>query len=270
MKTLKDHVILYDEVCPMCNLYTGAFVKSGMLDNNGREPYQNMDCRLKGMIDTKRAVNEIALVDRRTGEVFYGVRSLFRVLEHSFPVFRPLFRFKPFAWLMGKIYSFISYNRRVIMPAAADAASPEHNPSFSLKYRLLYLLFTWLVTATLLYGYSHPLDGVVPASDFYREFLVCGGQMVWQGLILFFLDREKVWDYLGNMMTISFAGGLLLGLVSLSGGLVDEPLFFAGAFMAVAGLMLLEHIRRTKLLEVTWIMTLTWVAYRVLLLFVIL
>jgi predicted DCC family thiol-disulfide oxidoreductase YuxK len=270
MKTLKDHVILYDEVCPMCTLYTGAFVKSGMLDGNGREPYQNIGCKLRGMIDTKRAVNEIALVDRRTGEVFYGVRSLFRVLEHSFPVFRPLFRFRPFAWVMGKIYSFISYNRRVIMPAGGDAARPEHNPSFNLKYRLLYLLFTWLVTATLLYGYSHLLEGVVPASNFYREFLVCGGQMVWQGLILFFLDREKLWDYLGNMMTISFSGGLLLGLVSLFGGLADEPLFFAGAFMAVAGLMLLEHIRRMKLLKITWVMTLAWVAYRVLLLFVIL
>lgn len=270
MKTLKDHVILYDEVCPMCNLYTGAFIKSGMLDDKGREPYQNMDCRLKGFIDTRRAVNEIALVDRNTGEVFYGVRSLFRVLEHSFPVFRPLFRFRPFAWLMGKIYSFISYNRRVIMPAAAEAVSPEHNPSFNLKYRLLYLLFTWLLTATLLYSYSHLLQGVVPASNFYREFLVCGGQMIWQGLILFFLDRKKVWDYLGTIMTISFAGGLLLGLVSLLSGLVDEPLFFAGAFMAVAGLMLLEHIRRTKLLRITWIMTLTWVAYRIILLFIIL
>jgi hypothetical protein len=249
MRTLKDYVILYDEVCPMCNLYTGAFVKTGMLDENGREPYQKMDCRLQGLVDTRRAVNEIALVNRHTGEVFYGIRSLFRVLEHSFPVFRPLCR--------------------VIMPAA-EAGSPEHNPSFNLKYRLLYLLFTWLVTATLLYAYSHLLEGVIPASNFYREFLVCGGQMVWQGLILFLLDRKKLWDYLGTMMTISFAGGLLLGAVSLWGGLVDEPLFFAGAFLSVAGLMLLEHIRRTKLLGVASIITLTWIAYRVILLFIIL
>lgn len=269
MKTLKDHVILYDAVCPMCNLYTGAFVKSRMLDGNGREPYQNMDCVLKNLVDTKRAVNEIALVNRNTGKVVYGVRSLFKILEHSFPVFRPLFRFRPFIWLMSRIYSFISYNRRVIMPAV-DEGSREHDPSFNRKYRSLYLLVTWLLTATLLYSYSHLLEGIVPPSDFYREFLVCGGQMVWQGLILFLIDRKKIWDYLGTMMTVSFAGGLLLGLISLLGGWVDEPLFYAGAFLSVAGLMLLEHIRRTKILRITAIMTLTWVAYRVLLLFIIL
>lgn len=270
MKTLKDHVILYDEVCPMCTLYTGAFIKTGMLDDKGREPYQNMDCGLQEKVDRHRAVNEIALVNRHTGEVFYGVRSLFRILEHSFPVFRPLFRFKPFAWLMGKIYSFVSYNRRVIMPAGTNAGRPEHNPSFNLKYRLLYLLFAWLLTATLLYSYSHLLEGILPASPFNREFLVCGGQMIWQGLILFFLHRKKVWDYLGNMMTISLAGGLVLGLVGFFKGLTEEPLVFAVAFMAVAGLMLLEHIRRTKLLEISGVMTLTWIAYRILVLFIIL
>ncbi len=35
MKTLHNHVIFYDADCPMCNLYTNAFVKTGMLDSNG-------------------------------------------------------------------------------------------------------------------------------------------------------------------------------------------------------------------------------------------
>jgi predicted DCC family thiol-disulfide oxidoreductase YuxK len=40
MKTLKDHTLLYDATCPMCRLYTRAFVSSGMLDQEGRAPYQ--------------------------------------------------------------------------------------------------------------------------------------------------------------------------------------------------------------------------------------
>jgi predicted DCC family thiol-disulfide oxidoreductase YuxK len=38
MKTLHNHIILYDAECPMCNLYTSAFVRNGLLDN--REAYQ--------------------------------------------------------------------------------------------------------------------------------------------------------------------------------------------------------------------------------------
>ncbi|WP_432328601.1 hypothetical protein ACRQ5D_07165 [Mucilaginibacter sp. P25] len=40
--------------------------------------------------------------------------------------------------------------------------------------------------------------------------------------------------------------------------------------MAVAGLMLLEHIRRTKLLGLGWVLTVTWVTYRIVLLLLIL
>jgi len=101
MKTLKDHTILYDEVCPMCNLYTGAFVKSGMLDKNGRHSYQQMPMEFCNKVDREKAVNEIALVNKKTGKVYYGVESLFKIIGNSWPLFNPLFRFKPFAWIVG-------------------------------------------------------------------------------------------------------------------------------------------------------------------------
>lgn len=40
MKTLKNHLILFDAECPMCRVYTQVFVKTGMLDENGRAAYQ--------------------------------------------------------------------------------------------------------------------------------------------------------------------------------------------------------------------------------------
>lgn len=133
MKTLKDHVILYDAVCPMCTIYTQGFVKSGMLDADGRAPYQTMHGDLKKLVDCKRAVNEIALVDKKTGTVHYGVQSLFRVIEHSFPRLGPLFRCRPFARLVDMLYRFISFNRRVIAPSTMDASGAEHEPAFRLS-----------------------------------------------------------------------------------------------------------------------------------------
>jgi hypothetical protein len=270
MKTLAGYTILYDAECPMCNLYSKAFVKTGMLDNSGRVPYQQMPANVCPYVDRQRAVNEIALVNSQTGEVNYGIRSLFKVIGNSFPVFSPLFGFKPFVWLMSKVYAFISYNRKVIIPAKASPDSIQ--PTFSLFWRLAYLLFTWLMVGFILTRYAHCLTGMVPVGNAYREYLICGGQVIFQGMATIALSKPKKWDYLGNMMTISFAGALLLLPMLLLNRLLPIPAIINTAyFLGVAGLMLLEHIRRTKLLELGWALTISWVMYRIgVLLFILL
>jgi len=47
------------------------------------------------------------------------------------------------------------------------------------------------------------------------------------------------------------------------------PLFYVCYFMCVAGLMFLEHIRRTKLLNLGWVLTISWACYRLLVLLLI-
>ena len=74
---------------------------------------------------------------------------------------------------------------------------------------------------------------------------------------------KKTWDYLGNMMTISLAGSLLLIPAIL---IHPSKNIATGYFLTVAALMLLEHIRRTKLLNLGWLPTITWIAYRALIL----
>ncbi len=216
MKTLKDHVILYDSECPMCKLYTKAFISTGMLDNEGRAPYQEMPSFACPVVDQQRAVNEIALVDKVTGEVKYGIESLFKVIGHSFPLFSPLFSFPPFVWLMRKTYAFISYNRKVIIPAP-KTAKDTIQPSFSLRYRILWLLFTsWVAgyiltryTGLLSWGNNHMIqssgssDGVMSALSSYSGYLIVVGQLLVQGLLISLYAPAKRWDYLGNVMTIT-------------------------------------------------------------------
>jgi predicted DCC family thiol-disulfide oxidoreductase YuxK len=269
MKTLQNHIILYDAECLMCKLYTLAFVQTGMLDETGRATYQHMPNEVCPVVDRQRAVDEIALVDTQTGKVTYGVDSIFKVLAHSMPVLKPLLRFVPFVWLMRKVYAFISYNRRVIIPAG----NMEHNvlqPTFRLRYRLLYLAITWLVVGAVLTQYAHYLTGVVPAGNAYREYLICGGQIVFQGMVISRYAPAKMWGYLGNMMTISLGGALLLlPVMWMASTFTLSPVVCAILFMAVAGLMFLEHIRRTRLLELGWLLTVSWVIYRLLVLLII-
>ncbi|QNN41489.1 DUF393 domain-containing protein [Pedobacter roseus] len=269
MRTLKNHVILFDNECPMCYAYTKAFVKTGMLAQDGREAYQEMPQNICPLVDQQRAANEIALVNTETGEVTYGIQSLFKIIAHAMPFFRPLFLFGPFIYLMRKFYAFISYNRKVIIPAEVKENTIQ--PTFKLHYRIAYLLFTWLITAYILTNYAHLLTAFVPLGSKYREYFICGGQLFFQGAIISFYRKEKLWDYLGNMMTISFAGSLLLLPITILAKYFSfPPLFFPLYFLMVAGLMFLEHIRRSKLLSLGWLMSISWALYRLIVLGLIL
>lgn len=261
MKTLANYTILYDAECPMCGLYSRAMISTGMLDANGRIPYQQMPEAACPLVDRQRAMNEIALINTKTGEVHYGIRSLFKVIGNAFPIFKPLFGFAPFVWLMSKVYAFISYNRRVIIPAKKDDAALQ--PTFNLTYRLLYLLFTSATVGFVLTRYAALLHGFVPIGSPYREYLICSGQVLFQGMIISLYRPNKRWEYLGNMMTISFAGALMLLPMIWLAKLIAVPAIICMLyFFAVAGLMFLEHIRRTKLLELGWLLTITWALYR--------
>ena len=270
MKTLENHTIIYDDECPMCNLYTGAFVKSGMLDNAGRIPYSSFAKDPSASIDLLRARNEIALINRKDQTITYGLDSRLKIIGNSFHFLRPLFRIKLFRSLMVPLYYFISYNRKVIVPGNSPEKNNACTPTFNIKYRFAYILFAWLVTSLILNSYSHSLAPLVPETNFYREFLICGGQIAFQGILLSIFLKEKVLSYLGHLMTISLGGALLLLLLKPVLLLIGSPSLFILYFLMVAFLMLLEHIRRVKILGLPWFLTAGWVAYRIIILFIIL
>ncbi len=268
MKLLKDHVLLFDAQCPLCTAYSNTFVKTGMLDTNGREPYQDVKQETCIYLDKNRARNEVALVDKANGIVYYGVDSIFKVISNSFPFLKYIFQCTPFYWMMKKVYAFISYNRKVIVPSkkANDTCIPDLNRS----YRIAYLLFTWLLSALILTNYADHLMSI-PPSNFYREFIICGGQIFFQSLVILFFVRKKLWEYLGNMMTVSFAASLLLLLVMGVGKLVlISPFSYTVIFLFVAALMFLEHMRRMKCIGLNLLPSITWIIYRIIVLIIIL
>lgn len=272
MKTLNDHVILYDQDCPLCNAYTSAFVKTGMLDHNGRQPFSQASTQVSGLIDHKRASDEIALINLKTGSVNYGVDSLFKILAHRYPVLQLLFSSPLFRAFISKVYFFISYNRKVIAPGKTFEAPGSCTPSFNLAYRWAYLIFAWVVTSLVLANYVSRLLPLIPASSFAREFVICGGQIVFQGIVLLAITRRKTMHYLGNMMTVSLIGALLLLPVLLVGKfeLIQSPYFFLGWFLLTVLVMLIEHKRRADVLGLPVLVSLTWIIYRLIILTLIL
>ena len=165
---------------------------------------------------------------------------------------------------LKKLYNFISYNRKVIYPAASDPALRKCHPSLSLKYRWAYILLVALFTGIILNNFAWHINmGLRLEHNWAREYYICFGQVIWQMLAIMLVAKEKTADYLGNMSTVSLIGGLLLlPVLGLNALFHFSPLVLILFFGAIVSFMLFEHIRRCKLLGISLTMTISWLLYR--------
>lgn len=271
MKTLNHQTLLYDKDCPLCNAYTSGFIKAKLLDSNGRKAYCDLNSANYSFVDLKRATNEIALIDTKNKTVVYGIDSMLKVLGNAFPLLEHVGNLKPIKFGLKKLYSFISYNRKVIIPSKEDKSPTlQCVPDFNYKYRTIYILFATLVTSIVLFKFSKTI-GIIPESSFLRACLMVLGQIGFQVLFISKVTRQKRVTYIGNLMTISLMGSLILIPALIINRLVNlNEMALLAWFGLTFGLMLYEHIRRIKLLEFPSYLSATWVLYRMLILIIIL
>lgn len=271
MKTLENQTLLYDEDCPLCSLYTTGFVKSGMLDENGRKSYCQLSDEEQSFVDLKRAPNEIALINNKTKTVTYGVDSLIKVIGFSFPIIEKIATIKPIHFILKKMYSFVSYNRKVIIPGTVKEENKlECTPDFNYKYRFLFIGFALTVTSFVLFGYSN-LIPILPKSNITREIILAFGQIVFQSLFLLKFDRKTIINYAGNLMTVSLMGSLILIPIVILNQFINLPqTIILGWFGITVLIMCVEHFRRVKVLKLPFYLSYTWILYRILALLLIL
>jgi predicted DCC family thiol-disulfide oxidoreductase YuxK len=267
MNTLHNHVIIYDKDCPLCNLYTGAFIKTEMLDKNGRQNFCDLNKETYPAMNIPRSRDEIALVNTNTGTITYGIDSLFKIVGHNFPICKIFFNAWFFRALMSKLYAFISYNRKVIAPAKDFEQPGSCTPSYNLTYRWIYIALSWMFTSIILTKFAARLEPMLPSTNFLREWLICGGQIVFQSASVMLMRKDRLVHYLGNMMTVSNIGALLL----IPALFIPHahPIFFIVWFGGVVAFMLVEHNRRTKILGLPIWASVSWVVYRILVLAII-
>lgn len=271
MKTLQNQTLLYDEECPMCNLYTTGFIKAGMMDENGRKPFEAITEDEQQFIDINRASNEIALVNHQNKTVIYGIDSLLTIIGHSFPWIKKLGTTQPIYFLLKKLYKFISYNRKVIIPnRKKENNALQCVPDFNFTYRYLYLVFATVITVLTLYKCASILT-ILPKASMTREIALATGQIAFQLLFLTRNDYKTNLNYIGNLLTVSLMGALiLLPMIIVNEFIIIPQWIILGWFGMTVALMVLEHYRRVKILQLPHYLTATWIAYRVLALLIIL
>ena len=208
MKTLQNHTLLYDKDCPMCNLYSKAFINCGMMDKEGRENFSEMSAQNEMIIDYNRAKNEIALINHHTNEVAYGLDSLLVIIGNSFPTLEKIGRLKPIYWFFKKFYCLVTYNRKIIVPSGKFITEKSCVPSFNLKYRLLYIFITLLFSILI---FSHNIPKLLPIQSKSAILLVAFLiTLSFEVIILGFFSKRKLFDYLGNFATVLLLGALFL------------------------------------------------------------
>jgi hypothetical protein len=247
----------------MCDLYTRGFVKTGMLDANGRVEY---GCaRVPVTFDSLRARDEIALVDYENGTVTYGLDSLLKIIGHSFPRLFKLLNLKIVRWILSKLYFFISYNRKVIAPPKVFEKRGSCTPAFHPGYRIAYIVFGWLVVSLVVESFRAAFFPHVIRSS-RLEFALPVGLVMLQMVIVRLTSPAKVLHYLGNMTTVSIIGALLLLPMMMINSMAATFAFFtispgvAGIWLGtVVTFMTWLHWKRAWMLGIPLI-TITWMA----------
>lgn len=200
--------LVYDETCPICQWYSGEFVKRNILPEKGRISFAELASRQQeNLIEFPRAQNEIPLVFPDEKLVKYGPEALVYLLSKPFPFLLNAWKFRFFRQVAYLLYYFVSINRRIIPISGESSAKKMTKPVFIPAYRIAYLMASALLAILLTYQWgkaSYLLEGHA-----WNALLAAGGG--WTGILAFLLFRQG-WksEVVGHTFTVMAIGTFYL------------------------------------------------------------
>jgi len=240
---LNNKVIVYDDSCPMCKIYTYWFVAMGLIKPENRVGFATASLDITSNIDLNRGRHEIPLYDRVTGETIYGLKAMTHILGSRWGWLNPLFESKPFWWLFHPMYEIITYNRRVIA-GCKHCCGFDCAPDLNKFYRSVYLglasIFIMLISILLMTSGTSSSSiglGINIAFGFY-------------GLLAGSIHRIASgslagWNFAGNYITtLVIVSAAMIPVIAL-GPSIHETL--AWASLGAAAILGLTEIKRRDL-----------------------
>jgi len=227
-------LIIYDESCPMCKIYTKGMVAadtSGCLNRMGNSQLTNQT--LLSRLDPQRARHEIPLIDLDGGETLYGVDTWIYAFGHRNHSLEKLLSLRWFKVMLQRLYAFISYNRRIIITAAPGRWQLlDLQPEFHLTYRIAFIVSIFGIVSWLF----NSLNG-----------------NLWPLLTLSISQLVMTWIYLKVTPTGDFIETLLdytghLGMSLLVGGVciaIGQATGWSAVILGGYALMIGQHFIRT-------------------------
>ena len=248
-QTAATKLLIYDDDCPLCQWYTGLFVKYKLLEPSGRIEFSRIDDNMLSLLDVDRGRNEIPLLDTQSGKVLYGIDALLDILGQKMPFVPAIGNLPLVKWFLLKLYKLISYNRKVIVATRCGKGRFDCAPEFNSFYRLLFMtLFFVFNTIMLIPIQEHVLT---PVSFYHLD----AYQLQYAHLVLvsinctiaLFLDRRLCIEYLGQVNMLALVTILLLVPLMLINAAVGASELFNLIYLC--GLLLFvikEYFRRMR------------------------
>ena len=240
-----DHkVIIYDDSCPLCKVYTYWFVAWGFLAPANRVGFAKVSEEIRGKMDLNRGRHEIPLFDKKTGQTIYGLEALAFILGSKWTWLQPFFRSAAFYWMFYPLYQIITYNRRVIAGCAA-ACGYDCAPDLNRFYRSVYLLLAGgfvAMTALKLMSVDSMAVNAAAASALLGGLAVVG--IIVTAVMRISVDQLAAWNYAGNYATTTLIVAIFLAPVWLwpTAGFTLQTMM-----IATAALIGLSEMRRRGL-----------------------
>ena len=269
MTVLENKIIVYDDQCRICRLWRNAAIGTGLIESGTFIGFSQLSQPLLEKIDNKRFRNEMALVDKGDLPTLYGLDGFFAALSYKYKFFNIVFKIKWLYKIFWYLYRVIAYNRFILfLPLTDKGVSCSCEPCFSLKYRVVYILISLFAgfVLTALYGMSFGFffHTFYSAPPILFLILTCwSGWALQSALACLLLPRAKAMDYLGHLGTLMTAGALVVlpaALWVLGTQRQIQQITLISALICVL-LMIQQHIRRAKHLEISRGWTASWIFF---------
>jgi len=249
MNKEKINYLIYDDNCPLCSVYTAAFVRLGLLPAEGRVPFTKASPALLSLIEIETGKNEIPLIDATTNKVFYGIDALLEILGQKMPVIKIVGSITPVNWFLKKLYKLISYNRKVIVARKCGHHQFDCSPEFNAFYRLVFLSIFLVFNSLMLLPIHYSI--LTNLSFYSLSFFQLESAhllfVVTNCLIASFLPFKTALEYLGQINILALCTVLLcIPLLFFEGLIGGNNLFISLYLFALTVFVVREYFRRMR------------------------
>ncbi len=272
MYSVPPFILYYDKDCPLCVAYTTVFMKYGLLHESGRVSYTDAIASGSYPFDKSIAKDRIALYNTESKEIFYGIDSMLEVLGHRFAWIKTIGKLPPIYWFLNKLYSFISYNRKIIAPVTMCASKENCIPSKSWFWRIVFIIFcaTMCTIIDSSFFAQPPFNSYYILSLPFIGLLFFAVQLLFQGICCVGLKERNIYDYIGQLSFSSLVSSLLLipvisilKIIQHTG--IQQPQISVVLWALVSLFVFFFHRKRVLHSGFNMYLVYTWVLLRILL-----
>jgi predicted DCC family thiol-disulfide oxidoreductase YuxK len=245
---MKNKILVYDDNCPLCEWYSGLFVKYGFLKADGRKPFSTLDDNLISKIDFDKSRNEIPLLDISTNKVLYGIDALLEILDQKIPFIKTTGNFAPLKWFLKRFYKLISFNRKVIVAKKCGAGTIDCSPDINYKYRFIFMTACLALNTLMLFPFQDHLFSKLSYYhlDLFHLQVAHFAFVIINCTLAFTFSKTSGYEYLGQVNMLALIVILLLIPLYITSYFFFNEWFSTVWLIIVAAIIFKEYARRME------------------------